>query len=347
MNSALLEEVIDDMVTLFSRIGSYRAVMVLCCLFMAAPAAWNASTMQSDKKFSAGMAQRHERQEGPFTVNDREFTVILKLLTLKGASRGFDETVESFSVVDSDGKAHYQKSFNVEYNDYGFAESNDVSAYALIGVGRKGFLLESGKLKEAPPKERNRGLVLYYSYLPSAPLGGISCQAFVLKEEQLIPISLPLTVYGQIYELPPGSSSKSLRLFERDTMKFGVWTGWFEVIVPLQLLDNLEPVPLHFHSTYGYGAFEVSVRRRQPEELTFIRLFDRPEDSSISRHIVIQKDTKVEFILAYTKIHIRSGTSESEITVDEMPWLKVRIDGQEGFIKDAEDLMALGIYEAG
>jgi hypothetical protein len=104
-------------------------------------------------------------------------------------------------------------------------------------------------------------------------------------------------------------------------MKFGVWTGWFEVVVPLRVLDRLEPVPLHYHSTYGYSAFDVNVERRQSEELTFVRLFGRPEEFSIPRHIVIQKDTKVEFIFAYTKVHIRSGPSESEIAVDAMPWL--------------------------
>ncbi len=338
--------VLLNRISMFWRIGPYPVVTVLCCLFMVAPGAWNASTMQSDK--IADTAQRHERREGPFTINGREFTMILNLLTVKGASRGFGETIESFSIVDEDGKVHYQKSFDVEYGDYGFAETNDVSAYTLFGNGRKGFLYDSEKLKEVTTaKEASRGLVLYYSYSPSAPLGGISCQVFALKEERLVGLFSPLSVYGHIYDLPGGSNPKSLRLFEWDTMKFGVWTGWYEVIVPLRIFDGLRTMPLHHHSSYGYDAFDVKVERRQIEDLTFVRFFDRPEESSVPRHLAIKKETKVEFMLAYTRVHIQAGGSESAVTVDEMPWLKVRIDGQEGFVRDAEDLLALGIHQAG
>jgi hypothetical protein len=63
--------------------------------------------------------------------------------------------------------------------------------------------------------------------------------------------------------------------------------------------------------------------------------------------VIIKKDTKIEFLYSYARVSIKSGKAECVISVDEMPWLKMRIDGQEGFVRDAEDLLALGIHPAG
>jgi hypothetical protein len=63
--------------------------------------------------------------------------------------------------------------------------------------------------------------------------------------------------------------------------------------------------------------------------------------------MIIRKETKVEFLWAYAKVSIGSNGTECAISINDMPWLKVRIDGKEGFVRDAEDLVALGIHSAG
>ena len=63
--------------------------------------------------------------------------------------------------------------------------------------------------------------------------------------------------------------------------------------------------------------------------------------------MIIKKDTKVEFLWAYARVSIGSGGTECVISIEEMPWLKVRIEGKEGFVRDAEDLSALDIHPAG
>ena len=266
----------------------------------------------------------------------------------QGASKGFDETVESFSIVDKEGEVHYQKSFDVEYGNGRFTESIGIWAYALESSGRKGYLYESGSLKEYLSKGHpGVGLILYYGVTPSAPSSGVSCQVFTLKGEHLIPLFSPLAVYGQIYELPHGSNPNALRLFDGNTIRLGVWTGWFEVIVPIKVLDRLRVVPLHYNSTFCYNAFDVIVERRHSEEETFVRFFNHPEVSSIPRHVIIKKETKVDFLWAYARVSIGSSGAECVISIDEMPWLKVQIDGKDGFVRDAEDLLSLGISPAG
>jgi hypothetical protein len=323
-------------------------LLIWPCLFSIVLNAQDAPTKDLDRNIYTGKIKSYESRLGPFKVNEKEFTIILKLMKYQGASKDFDETVESFSIVDKEGEVHYQKSFDVVYGNGRFAESVGISAYGLDSKDRKGFLHESGRVKEIISKEHEGvGLILYYGVTPSAPSSGVSCQVFTLKGEHLIPLFSPLTVYGRIYELPHGSTPKALRLFDDNTMKFGVWTGWFEVIVPVKVLDSLKVVPLHYSSTFGYNAFDVAVERRPSEEETFVRFFNHPEVSSIPRHVIIKKDTKVEFLWAYARVSIGSGGAESVISIDETPWLKVRIDGKEGFVRDAEDLLALGIHPAG
>jgi hypothetical protein len=251
-------------------------------------------------------------------------------------------------IVDEESEVHYKKSFEVEYSNEGFAETLGIWAYALERIGSKGFKYDSGRLKEfIVRRDTALGLIVYYGSTPSAPSSGVSCQVFALNGERLAPLFSPLTVYGQVYELPHGSNTNALRLFDRDTIKFGVWTGWYEVIVPVKVFDRLRVVPLHHNSTFIYNAFDVVVKRRYSEEETFVRLFSQPELSSIPRHVIIKKNTKVEFLWAYARESIAYGAYECAITINELPWLKVRIDDKEGYVRDPEDLLALGIHPAG
>jgi hypothetical protein len=301
-----------------------------------------------DRKTHTGRIKGDVRRMGPFKINEKEFTAILKLVKYQGAPKDFDETVESFSIVDKEGGVHYQKSFDVEYGNGGFAESIGIWVYALESSGRRIYVYESGRLKEVISRGNGVvGLIVYYGITPSAPSSRVSCQVFILKGEHLVPLFSPLTVYERIFELPHGSNANALRLFDDNTMKFGVWTRWFELVVPIKVLDGLRVVPLHYHSTFDYNAFEVLVERRHFEEESFVRFYNHPEVSFIPQHLVIKKDTKVEFLWAYARVSIEPGGAECVISIDEMPWLKVRIDGKEGFVRDAEDLLALGIHPAG
>lgn len=330
------------------RLGLHRKWAVLACLFLIMLNAPDATTGDLNGKVNTDHIKRHERRLGPFKIGERQFSVILTLTNYQGAPEGFDETVEACSIVDEKGKVHYQKSFDVEYGKDGFIECLSVWAYALESCDRKFFRQESGRLKEEVSQGCvSKGLILYFGVTPSAPLSGVSCQIFASQGERLIPLSSPLTVYGQIYELPHGTDQNAARLFADDTMKFGVWTGWFEVVVPVKVLEKLRLMPVYYDLTFDCNAFNVIVERRPEEAETFVRFFTHPDASSIPRHVIIRKDTKVEFLLAHAKVSIESGGAECAITIYGMPWLKVRIDGEEGFIRDAEDLMALGIHQAG
>ncbi len=329
-----------------------KTTLAYVCVFlfsisMTALVSHNSAAESLEDLLESGRIERAERVLGPFTVEGKEFTVIIKDLKYNDSTYGFDDTVEGFSIVDQDGRVHFQRSFPVEIADGGFNESWGMGGSALDSRGLKGFRNEGGKLVEMPQKDRpGAGLVLYYGFTPSAPGTGGSCQVFAMKEDTLSPLFLPL--HGNSYQLEPGSTPNSRRLFENDTMRFGEWTGWFDVVVPLKVLTGLQPVPLHYSATYKLYACDVVADYRRPcEEDTFVRLFGEPRDTSTPDHIIVRKDSEVEFIFAYTNIVIKQGTYGCSISIDRMPWVKVRIDGKEGFVRDAEDLRALGLRHAG
>lgn len=297
--------------------------------------------------FEVGQVVRAERRLGPFRIGKRTFTVVLRLQKIEGAPDGFEETVESFSIIDDRGEEHVGKAFKIEVGEGRFNETVGLNAYGLESSGKKIFRSEAGGLKEQPLESGETvGLLLYYGYLPSAPSSGLSCQVFVPVDDRLTPSSPPLTVYGNIHDLQKGSQPESRRLGKDETIEFGVWTGWFEVIVPVRVLGGLRIIPLHRHLTFGLDAFSVAVERVPQEEETFVRLFRTPEDTAPA-HVVVRKGSTVEFLWAYTRVSLDSGEDEVVISAGEMPWLKVRIDGKEGFVKDEEDLRALGLRPAG
>ena len=117
---------------------------VFPCLFLILLNAQDASTKDLNREKYAGKIQHHERRMGPFKIHGREFTVILNLMKYQGASKDFDETVKSFSIVDKQGEVHYQKSFDVEYGNGRFAESLAIWTYALDSR-EKGFPLSIRK----------------------------------------------------------------------------------------------------------------------------------------------------------------------------------------------------------
>jgi len=100
---------------------------------------------------------------GPFKLNNKVYIVIVKLKKYLDASEGFDETVESFSIVDNEGKIHYEKSFNIVFDELGFAEAVSIHGYALESCNIKFFRYDSGRLIGCKSRALVKTITPYYS----------------------------------------------------------------------------------------------------------------------------------------------------------------------------------------
>jgi hypothetical protein len=283
-----------------------------------------------------------ERRIGPFEIGGRRFTVVLHEKRVRGEAPDPDwqTTLAALEIIDDAGLAHYRRTFPYELAGNEFTEPLSATVEALVG--------KSGQ-----------GLVVTYGVLPSTPLGGQSWQVFGIFDGRLVPFSKPITVEG---ELVRGEESQgAVRTTEEpgrrgETIQFRVWTGNFFVVYPV-LVDwlraKVEPA-WRCSSSSGRGARAscpyriLADRVPQDEELSFVRLHaEADEGMGTPQHVVLKRDSRVDLLGSEGEVSWQEDERYVGLAPGDDFWLKVRIDGREGWIHTQEDFLALGLPQAG
>lgn len=284
-----------------------------------------------------------ERRIGPLRIKERVFTVVLHLKHLgAGASDvGSEETVTRMEIRDEAGKVHYEATFPYDVEVDHFAETIGISAQPLEGKQGSGLLVTIGTE-------------------PSTPLGGESYQVFGLFNNQLVPFSKPILMEGNMVNEKPGEAVVKTSVepgLRADVLHFRVWTGNFFVVIPVRLDWLQARASLAWRCTKRTSRGDEPVCRFNPEvkriptqdELTFVRLLpDYFEPDATAQHVVVKKNSTVEFLDA-AGIVLWNEEAEAVVQLDvgDDPWLKVRIDGKEGWIHTQEDFAAIGVPQSG
>ena len=288
------------------------------------------------------------RQLGPFDIKGQPFTVVLHKKRIAGsADADFGETLDLMEIKDAGGTVHYQKTFPYEVEGDRFFETMDASVQLLQG-------------------KQGSGLLVTYGTLPSTPLGGDSYQVFGLFSGppsapligKLVPFSKPIFTDGQLINGKPGEeivqTSEEPNL-QGDVLHFRVWTGNFFVIIPLRILwfqNTIAPAwrcqKMTPRGPRPLCELRVEADRFPAEEdPTFVRLFPEPEEGFTPAHVVVKKDSQVQFLAVEVETVWSEDAEGVGLSTAEDPWLKVRIDGKEGWIHTQEDFMAIGLPQAG
>ena len=292
---------------------------------------------------TAARLEDFERRIGPLAVKGQPFTVVLQGKRLR-AGRSFDpdsqQTVVRLQIRDAGGTVHYERSFPYEIAGNEFAGTLDVTAQRLEG-------------------SQGAGLLLTYGELPSAPLGGQSWQVFGLFDRKLVPFSKRIFADGDLVDTQAAAGVVRTSRepdFQPDVVRVRVWAGNFFVIVPLRvdwLLAKMSPAWMCARATPSgpRPLCEYQVRtERLPsaEDLTFVRLFPEPDDSfGTPAHIVVRKESTVAILATAAQVEWREDANAVDLSVADDPWLKVRIDGKEGWIHTQEDFLAIGLPQSG
>ena len=284
-----------------------------------------------------------EQRLGPFPIGGQDFTVVLRLKRLARAQPGRPEepALSGLAIHDASGAILHQETFPYALEAGAFSESCTASAQLLKG----GFAT---------------GLLIGVSCWPSAPSSGEVWELFGLLNGKLSRLGKPFTTDGAFLGLIPNPPQKRGRatLFLPDVMRFRVWTGNFHVTVPVRvdwMQGRLMPGQRCFEPTANglrESGCEVPVEvERVPsdQDPTFVRLFREANTGmGVPRHVVVRKDSRVEFLGAKIKL---SWDASHEVLFfgadDRDPWLKVSIDGQQGWIHTQEDFDAVGVPQAG
>jgi hypothetical protein len=143
-----------------------------------------------------------------------------------------------------------------------------------------------------------------------------------------------------------------------DELRIRLFTGYFFVSVPVRVnwIEGKLALAQHCFYQTGHGAAEGGCempvedveRRAGEQELTFVRMFRESNDQiGVPEHVVVRKDSQVEILVGKVFVTWEETKSEINLGVGNDIWVKVRIDGKEGWIHTEEDLQAIGLYPAG
>ena len=82
--------------------------------------------------------------------------------------------------------------------------------------------------------------------------------------------------------------------------------------------------------------------------LPFVRLRREADESTgVTQHVVVKRDSKAEFLGAEAEVVEKENAGNVSLGVSDDVWLKIRIDGREGWIHTQEDFQAIGLPQAG
>ena len=267
---------------------------------------------------------RYVRTLGPFPIEGHEFTVKLNVICYKESrhegvcNEDDEETVSSLRIVDESGKTRFRKSFPVSL------------------VHKLGRHLVDATLLEG---REHQALELTYEDLPSPPRTGESIQLFGLLNGVLKPLDLePLEFHGGLADLPAGQLKNSKRLLENDTLQIYALTTYFYVVTPVRV--NWKDFRL---DRQGSGDFDVADQppyqiRPDIESERLIHVYPSPDKNTAPVGVNLTPQSRVQLL----KARFRAAPPDEHDSANDT-WLKIRIDGREGWILGVDDYIALGL----
>ena len=329
----------------------------------AGPALDHSNTQSAEPSTSAAApavsgSTQSQNKLGPFSIAGQNYTVELQTKKIQPGPTGeTGDTVVAMEIRDSTASVLYRKEFPYE-NDANadFSESWSVSAVQLKGTHGSGILVSYDQYFEpSAPEEEPSGWF----------------QVFGVRDGKFTPFGPAYLVQGDL--LPQRDPGKGTYVAERspdgqsDIVKFKVWTGHCRLIFPVRVdwaQGKLYPAVDCANSA---GATSTGCRYDVlPEDqlsrgdLTFVRLWPVPDErSGKPEKTVVKKDSKIELVTAQVAT-AWSDTGDAAtqnaagpmgntggfgVPANSELWLKVRIDGKEGWMHSEEDFRALGLPE--
>jgi hypothetical protein len=321
------------------------------------PVGQQAQSPSAQAPSAAAPASESANHLGPFSIAGRDYTVELETKKVRpGSADQQGDTVVAMEIRDASGAVQYRRIFPYVEAKEDYFESWSVSAHLLAGTNGTGLLVGYGD---------------YYE--PSAPEEESTAwfQIFGVVNGKLIPFGAPLEVQGDLLdEFADGHTYKAARPLgtQADAVEFKVWTGHCRLIYPVRVdwaQGKLAPAQecAKLAGELGAGC-QYKVAREDKlytEGITFVRLWPNAgENSGQPVKTVVKKDSKVELLTAlvatrWVERNTAAPSADSKdpladavnigVAADSDLWLRVRIDGKEGWMHSEEDFRALGLPE--
>jgi len=295
---------------------------------------------QSPVAVSTPQLEDVETHEGPFQIGGKDYTVSVHYKRIKGTGATGAKSLALIEILDASRQVYFHQAFTPTIENGEFSEMCSPSIEVFPGNMTKFLWITT----RCDSDESSSG----GPWQLFGPLNG-----------KLVPFGNPIITQGDFVKFVPGPVTKngSATMFQSDNLEFQVSAGNFMVTIPMRVnlaQGNLD-IGIHCFRQTGHGMAEsgcdvpVQVERTPvSEEMTFVRMFSEPaENSSTPAHVVIRKDSKVEFLAANVRPTLTPADNFIVLGVTGELWLKVRVDGKEGWIHTQEDFDAIGLPLSG
>jgi hypothetical protein len=294
---------------------------------------------------------------GPFTITGRGYTVELRTRKIRPAdTNDSGDTVVAMEIRDGAGAVQYRRVFPYAEAKEDYFEAWSASALLLSGTNGTGLLVSYDSYAEPSAPEEE-------------PTGWF--QVFGVLNGKLTPFGAPLEVHGGLLEeYLRGNEYKAAQAVgaHADEVEFKVWAGHCRLKYPVRVdwvKGKLIPAQECKKTAGELGAGcqyrVVPEDKLYQTDITFVRLWpSADEKSGPPMKTVVKKDSKVELLTALAatqwvegNVAVPGGSSKGPlddaggfgVAPDLDLWLKVRIDGKEGWMHSEEDFRALGLPE--
>ena len=281
-------------------------------------------------------------------VAQQTFHLLTHVQSIKGTT---DETVEWWELHDAKEHVVYRESYPVAFEN-GMFEST-------VGISANSFTTKQGS-----------GILVHGMELPSAPDSGGWVQVFGFKygrdkyaaDESLFgPFGPPIFIDGEFLDIgtdsfrpTPTSFGGATATVMHDVLKFRVWTGNFNIVYPVLInwiSGKLQPAWRCIETTskgqVERCSYPLTVEAHRDNQPTFVRLFPEADEGFTPKHVIVQPQSKIEYLEARTPVAWNEDAKAISFSVNGDVWIKVRIDGLEGWIHSQEDFDAVGLPQAG
>jgi len=323
------------------------ALAVILAPYGLAQAARRARTDASTATQAAQPTAIDSEHSQSLTVAGHAFSLTTHALRIEKTG---EETVAWWELRDANRRPVHRESYSVMMENGAFDTSISIAATAFTTDQGAGILIHGSELPSAP---QSGGWVELFGYKYGSGGYGTDPSLFVR-------FAPPIHVEGEFLDitsaakpaqpLPPGVT----RTVMHDVMRFRLRTPNFSFVFPVLInwiTGALEPATRCVEMTSrglvercSYPVLVEAVRQDRP---TFVRLYPEPDEGFVPSHVVVHPHSSIDYLEVRTPVEWRQDANSITFSIGEDIWMRLRIDGVEGWIQAQEDFVAAGLPPSG
>lgn len=282
-----------------------------------------------------------EQRLGVFTIGGQSFAVTARNQNVSApGSAKPTAALSDLEILDANANVVYQESFAASIANDQSTPRLSVSASVLSGASGEALILrflEESAAGGVSESWQMFGLVkgMLTRYGPPLPLGqggGIAVNGVLTG----------VMLNGGIGVVPLASTAEAL--------EFRAWTGNFFVYVPVRMdwaagqwSEGEQCFALDNGSLRPNGCNLRIAANPQPRAEGTVTMYAQPqEDPYNARQVPVHSNSAMEFLIARPLVNWKTSGDRFSSSFDDM-WLRVRIDGAEGWVHSQTDFAALGL----